>query len=47
MTKKELAMYRKRKALILKLLAAGKTQAEIGRLLSMKRQRINQIVNGK
>jgi len=47
MTKKELAAYRKRKARILALIAAGVSQAEIGRKFGIKRQRVHQIVNGR
>ncbi len=47
MTKVELARFRKRKARILSLIAAGKSQAEIARMYGIKRQRVNQIVNGR
>lgn len=47
MTKQEMARYRRRKAKILRLIAKGVSQAEIARQLGVKRQRINQIVNGR
>ena len=46
MTKKELEKYSKRRAIIMRLHKLGIPQAEIGRRLGMKRQRVNQIING-
>lgn len=47
MTKQEMARFARRKARIKALLAKGLTQAEIGRRIGLKRQRVCQIVNGK
>ena len=48
MTKKELAKFRRRKAKILALVAAGYSYPEIARRMGgITRQRIQQIVNGK
>lgn len=47
MTKKEMAVFKRRKARILALIASGMSQADIGRKLGMKRQRVHQVANGK
>ena len=45
MTKREMAIYARRREKILRLNRKGISQAEIARKFGMKRQRVNQIIN--